>query len=88
VLETLRCDTISEQELAAAQETACPGVVLAPTLHSCCRASQVRAPETIAAFLAAEADREFRPVTIARRAAAIAAAHRAQDHPQAERRLV
>ena len=38
-------------------------------------------PATVAAFLAAEADREFRPVTIARRAAAIAAAHRAQDHP-------
>jgi hypothetical protein len=30
---------------------------------------------------AAEADREFRPVTIARRASAIAATHRAQDHP-------
>jgi hypothetical protein len=39
------------------------------------------APATVAAFLADEADREFRPVTIARRAAAIAAAHRAQDHP-------
>jgi site-specific recombinase XerD len=39
------------------------------------------APATVAAFLASEADREFRPVTIARRAAAIAAAHRAQDHP-------
>jgi hypothetical protein len=39
------------------------------------------APETVAAFLAAEADPEFRPVTIAKRAAAIAAAHRAQDHP-------
>jgi site-specific recombinase XerD len=39
------------------------------------------APETVAAFLAAEADREFRPVTIAKRAAAIAAAHRAQDEP-------
>ena len=38
-------------------------------------------PATVAAFLASEADREFRPVTIARRAAAIAAAHRAQDHP-------
>jgi site-specific recombinase XerD len=38
-------------------------------------------PATVAAFLAAEADREFRPVTITRRAAAIAAAHRAQDHP-------
>jgi site-specific recombinase XerD len=37
------------------------------------------APATVAAFLAAEADREFRPVTIARRAPAIAAAHRAQD---------
>ena len=36
---------------------------------------------TVAALLAAEADREFRPVTITRRAAAIAAAHRAQDHP-------
>jgi integrase len=35
----------------------------------------------VAAFLASEADCEFRPVTIARRAAAIAAAHRAQDHP-------
>ena len=31
--------------------------------------------------MASEADREFRPVTITRRAAAIAAAHRAQDHP-------
>lgn len=31
-------------------------------------------------ILAAEADREFRPVTIARRAAAIAAGRRAQDH--------
>ncbi len=39
------------------------------------------APASVAAFLAAEADREFRPVTIGRRAAAIAAAHRAQDHP-------
>jgi integrase len=39
------------------------------------------APEAVAAFLAAEADREFRPVTIAKRAAAIAAAHRAQDEP-------
>jgi len=39
------------------------------------------APVTVAAFLAGEADRGFRPVTIARRAAAIAAAHRAQDHP-------
>ena len=39
------------------------------------------APATVAAFLAAEADRGFRPVTIGRRAAAIAAAHRAQDHP-------
>ena len=39
------------------------------------------APATVAAFLAAEADRDFRPVTIGRRAAAIAAAHRAQDHP-------
>jgi site-specific recombinase XerD len=38
-------------------------------------------PATVAAFLAGEADREFRPVTITRRAAAIAAAHRAQDHP-------
>ena len=38
-------------------------------------------PATVAAFLAAEADRGFRPVTIGRRAAAIAAAHRAQDHP-------
>ncbi len=38
-------------------------------------------PATVAAFLASEADREFRPVTITRRAAAIAAAHRAQDHP-------
>jgi hypothetical protein len=35
------------------------------------------APEAVAAFLAAEADREFRPVTIAKRAAA----HRAQDEP-------
>ena len=39
------------------------------------------AAATVAAFLAAEADRGFRPVTIGRRAAAIAAAHRAQDHP-------
>jgi site-specific recombinase XerD len=39
------------------------------------------APATVAAFLAGEAEREFRPVTIAGRAAAIAAAHRAQDHP-------
>jgi hypothetical protein len=39
------------------------------------------APETIAAFLAAEADDEFRPVTIGKRAAAIAASHRAQDEP-------
>jgi integrase len=39
------------------------------------------APETVAAFLAAEADREFRPVTVGERAAAIAAAHRAQDEP-------
>jgi site-specific recombinase XerD len=38
-------------------------------------------PATVAAFLAGEADRGFRPVTIGRRAAAIAAAHRAQDHP-------
>jgi hypothetical protein len=50
-----------------------------------CVARRIRpmpaAPETVAAFLAAEADREFRPVTIAKRAAAIAAAHRAQDEP-------
>jgi integrase len=39
------------------------------------------APAVVAAFLAAEADRGFRPVTVGRRAAAIAAAHRAQDHP-------
>jgi site-specific recombinase XerD len=39
------------------------------------------APAAVAAFLAAEADRGFRPVTVGRRAAAIAAAHRAQDHP-------
>ncbi len=38
-------------------------------------------PASVAAFLAAEADRGFRAVTVARRAAAIAAAHRAQDHP-------
>ena len=38
-------------------------------------------PATVAAFLASEADRGFRPVTIGRRAAAIAAAHRAQDRP-------
>jgi site-specific recombinase XerD len=38
-------------------------------------------PATVAALRAAEADREFRPVTIARRASAIAAAHRAQVHP-------
>ncbi|MGZ6565423.1 MAG: hypothetical protein ACXVHB_32325 [Solirubrobacteraceae bacterium] len=47
-----------------------------------CAQRGVRAiPATVAAFLAAEADRGFRPVTIGRRAAAIAAAHRAQDHP-------
>ncbi len=39
------------------------------------------APAMVAAFLAAEADRGFRAVTVGRRAAAIAAAHRAQDHP-------
>ena len=39
------------------------------------------APETVAAFLAAEADRDLHPVTIAKRAAAIAAAHRGQDQP-------
>ena len=39
------------------------------------------APETVAAFLAAEADRELHPVTITKRAAAIAAAHRAQGQP-------
>ena len=39
------------------------------------------APASVAAFLASEADRGFRPVTIGRRAAAIAAAHRAQNHP-------
>lgn len=39
------------------------------------------APAAVAAFLAAEADREYRPVTIARRAAAIAWAHRAHDQP-------
>ena len=45
-------------------------------------ATAIPAPAaTVAAFLADEADRGFRPVTIARRAAAIAAAHRAQDHP-------
>jgi site-specific recombinase XerD len=38
-------------------------------------------PATVAAFVAAEAARGFRAVTIGRRAAAIAAAHRAQDHP-------
>jgi site-specific recombinase XerD len=38
-------------------------------------------PATVAAFLAGEADRGFRAVTVGRRAAAIAAAHRAQDHP-------
>ena len=38
-------------------------------------------PATVAAFLASEADRGFRPITIGRRAAAIAAAHRAQDRP-------
>ena len=36
-------------------------------------------PATIAAFLAAEADREFRPVTIGRRAAAIAVALRRSE---------
>ena len=45
------------------------------------RVSRPASPATVAAFLAAEADREFRPVTIARRTAAIAAAHCAQDHP-------
>jgi hypothetical protein len=39
------------------------------------------APEAVAEFLAAETDREFRPVTIAKRAAAIAAAHRAHNEP-------
>jgi integrase len=39
------------------------------------------APVTVAAFLASEADRGFRPVTIARRSAAIAAAHRDQNQP-------
>jgi len=39
------------------------------------------APAMVAAFLAAEADRGFRAVTVGRRAAAVAAAHRAQDHP-------
>jgi hypothetical protein len=39
------------------------------------------APATVGAFLAVEADRGFRPVTIGKRAAAIAAAHRAQNHP-------
>ena len=39
------------------------------------------APSTVGAFLAAEAGRGFRPVTIGKRAAAIAAAHRAQNHP-------
>ena len=39
------------------------------------------APETVAAFLAAEADRDLRPVTITKRAAAIAAAHRSQGQP-------
>src|SRR5260370_12230656 len=43
------------------------------------RGSRPHAPG--AAFLAAEAGREFRPVTIGKRAAAIAAAHRAQDTP-------
>jgi site-specific recombinase XerD len=38
-------------------------------------------PETVAAFLAGEADRDLHPVTITKRAAAIAAAHRSQGHP-------
>jgi hypothetical protein len=38
------------------------------------------APATVAVFIAAQADREFGPVTIARRAAAFAAAQRTQDH--------
>jgi hypothetical protein len=38
-------------------------------------------PETVAAFLAAETDRDLHPVTITKRAAAIAAAHRAQGQP-------
>jgi site-specific recombinase XerD len=39
------------------------------------------APETVAAFLAAEADRDLHPVTITKRGAAIAAAHRAHGQP-------
>jgi hypothetical protein len=38
-------------------------------------------PTAVAAFLAVEAEREFRPVTIARRAAAIAWVHRRHDQP-------
>lgn len=38
-------------------------------------------PETVAAFLAAEADSDLHPVTITKRAAAIAAAHRSQGQP-------
>ena len=38
-------------------------------------------PETLAAYLAAEADRDLHPVTITKRAAAIAAAHRSQGQP-------
>ena len=38
-------------------------------------------PAAVAAFLAGEAEREFRPVTIARRAAAIAWVHRGHDQP-------
>ncbi len=38
-------------------------------------------PVLVAAFLAAEAEREFRPVTIARRASAIAWVHRSHDAP-------
>lgn len=38
-------------------------------------------PETVAAFLAAEADRDLHPVTITKRAATVAAAHRSQGQP-------
>src|ERR1019366_818204 len=43
-------------------------------------AAMSSAPATVAVFIAAQADREFGPVTIARRAAAFAAAQRTQDH--------
>ena len=51
--------------------------------HRWSQRSLPASPATLAVFLAAEADRESpRPATITRRAAAIAAAYRAQDHAQ------